>query len=317
VYRVPSLRRDLRLCRAFEAATYVLSALPKVAQLCRRQKYDLVHSQFILPDGLLGSWARFTSGAPFILTAHGTDVPHHNPQRVRRLHSVLLPAWRRLTSQASLVVCPSRYLQMRVLQSNASARTAVIPIGFDPNRFRPQPKSKRILVVTRMVEFKGIQFLLQALEGLQIDHEVTLVGEGPYRATLERYASEHSIPVRFTGWLDNDSRELKELYETSSIFVFPSESENCPFVLLEAMAAGLAIVTSADTGSAELVGDVGVLVPPRDPQAIRSALIELTNSPESVSKLGSAARARLENTYSWAAIAGRYLEIYLHHARKP
>jgi len=275
-----------------------------------------MHSHFILPDGLLGLWAQLAVGLPFIITAHGTDVPHHNPHRVRWLHFCLRPLWRQLTVRASVVVCPSGYLKTRVLNANRRARTMVVPNGFDPSRFRAaKPKTKRILVVTRMVEFKGVQFLLQALHGLHIDYEVILVGDGPYSETLKKYANELDVPVRFTGWLDNNSAELKRLYESSSIFVFPSEIENCPLVLLEAMAAGLAIITTQGTGCGELVGNTAMLVPPRDPQAIRTALIELINRPELTEALGNAARSRLEGTFSWGAIADRYREIYGNHAR--
>jgi glycosyltransferase involved in cell wall biosynthesis len=122
------------------------------------------------------------------------------------------------------------------------------------------------------------------------------------------------VNVRFTGWLDNASPELRELYETSSVFVFPSEAENFPVVLLEAMAAGLAIVTSDATGCAEVVGDAAVLVPPRDAGAIKAALRRLFEDDARRCELGRAARARLEANYSWLAVAQRYVEVYERHA---
>ena len=316
IQRVHSFRKDMRSCRVPEAASYLVGAVPVISKLCRRNIYHIVHSHFILPDGLLGLWAQLATDLPFIITAHGTDVPYHNPHRVRWLHFCLRPLWRYLTLKASLVICPSQYLNARVLNINRSVKTTIIPNGFDPRRFNPAgSKTKRILVVTRMVEFKGVQFLLQALKGLQIDYEVVLVGDGPYSNELKKHACELDIPVRFTGWIDNNSIELKHLYETSNIFVFPSETENCPIVLLEAMAAGLAIITTQDTGCTELVGEAALLVAPRDPHAIRSALIELINNPELIEALGTAARARLERIYSWGSISDRYREIYKQYAR--
>ena len=316
IQRVLCFRKDLRSCRVWEAASYLVGAMPVISKLCRCNRYHIVHSHFILPDGPLGLWAQLTDELPFIITAHGTDVPYHNPHRVRWLHFCLRPLWRYLTLKASLVICPSRYLNSRVLNINRSVKTTIIPNGFDPRRFNPAgSKTKRILVVARLVEFKGVQFLLQALKGLQIEYEVVLVGDGPYSHELKKHVCELGIPVRFTGWIDNDSNELKHLYETSKIFVFPSETENCPLVLLEAMAAGLAIITTRDTGCAELVGKDALLVAPRDPRAIRSALIELINNPELIEALGTAARARLERIYSWGAISNRYREIYKQYAR--
>jgi glycosyltransferase involved in cell wall biosynthesis len=316
IQRVISFRRDLRTCRVPEAASYLVGAMPVISILCRRYKYNIMHSHFILPDGLLGLWIQLTAGLPFIITAHGTDVPYHNPHQVRWLHYCLRPLWRSLALKASLVICPSQYLNSRVLNINRNVKTTVIPNGFNPSRFDPAgSKAKRILVVTRMVEFKGVQYLLQALNGLQIDYEVVLVGDGPYSNELKKRADALDVPVRFTGWIDNNSNELKHLYETSNIFVFPSETENCPLVLLEAMAAGLAIITTRDTGCAELVGKAALLVAPRDPHAIRSALIELIGHPELIKALGTAARSRLERIYSWRAISDRYIEVYEQHAR--
>jgi glycosyltransferase involved in cell wall biosynthesis len=316
IQRAPSYRKDLRSCRVPEAASYLLGAIPVMAERLRRRRYHIVHSHFILPDGLLGFWTHLAAGVPFILTAHGTDVPTHNPYRVRRLHFFLHPVWRLLTLKAAMVVTPSHYLQARVLHANPRARTTVIANGFDPERFHPAgSKRRRILVVARMVEFKGLQFLLEALYGLDIDYEIVLVGDGPYRPALEERARQVSIPVRFTGWLDNDSDQLKVLYETSSIFVLPSETENCPLVLLEAMAAGLAIITTRDTGGAELVGDAALIVRPRDPLAIRTALLELVRHPELIAALGKAARTRLKQTFSWQAVSDRYREVYAQQAR--
>jgi glycosyltransferase involved in cell wall biosynthesis len=80
-------------------------------------------------------------------------------------------------------------------------------------------------------------------------------------------------------------------------------------VLLEAMSAGLAIITTRGTGCDEVVGDSGVLVPPGDPLALRRALVELAHDPDRCRVLGAAARKRLEERFSWPAVAARYAEI--------
>jgi len=316
IYRVPCLRRDLRSCTVPEAASYLLGAVPVISRLLRERRYNLVHSHFILPDGLLAFYAARLADLPFIITAHGTDVPHHNPYRVRLLHTFLSPLWRLLTSRASQIVCPGELLKSRVEHANYRARTTVIPNGFNPSRFDPaKPRAKRVLVVTRMAKFKGVQYLLQALQGFRSDYEVVLVGDGPYCADLKKLAAELAVQAGFVGWLDNQSAELKRLYETSRIFVFPSEVENFPLVLLEAMASGLAIITTKDTGCADVVGDTAILVPPRNPEAIRVALNELVGGKELVEKLGAAARARLESFFSWDQVVNQYRDIYRSHAK--
>jgi len=141
------------------------------------------------------------------------------------------------------------------------------------------------------------------------------VGDGPYLPELRRRAVALRSPARFWGWLDNRSPELRSIYESSGIFVLPSEAENFPIVLLEAMAAGLAIITTAGTGCAEVVGDAGLLVPVRDSRAIGRALRELVEDHDLRQRLGLAARRRIEENFTWRAVAQRYVEEYERHVR--
>jgi glycosyltransferase involved in cell wall biosynthesis len=84
---------------------------------------------------------------------------------------------------------------------------------------------------------------------------------------------------------------------------------------MEAMTAGLAIVTTRDTGCHEVVGETARLVTPRSPEEIGAALAELTASPARCRELGRAARERIERDLSWPVVAERYVEVYRRHAR--
>jgi len=132
------------------------------------------------------------------------------------------------------------------------------------------------------------------------------VGDGPMRAELEELAKRTPTPVKFWGWLDNDSDELRELYESSAVFVFPSLSENFPVVLLEAMTAGLAIITSDIRGCPEVVGDTALLVPPENAAAIREQVLRLSGDETLVGKLGDAARKRVTTLFDWPLVVGQY-----------
>jgi glycosyltransferase involved in cell wall biosynthesis len=76
------------------------------------------------------------------------------------------------------------------------------------------------------------------------------------------------------------------------------------------MAAGLPIIAIGGTGSEEVVGDAGLMVPPRDVEGLRGALRRLLDDPDLRSTLGSRARARLDARFSWRAIAEQYLDLY-------
>ncbi len=310
VYRVPCVRVRDANCTMAEQATYVAAALPYVLRLVRGRRYDVNHTHFIVPDGVLALALRRLAGLPYVITCHGSDVPGYNPHRFLRAHRVLAPVWRAVVGGAEGIISPSESLKALVLRARPGASVTVIPNGIGGDRLRPTPdKRARILVVTRMLERKGVQFFLRALEGLGLDHEVHIVGDGPYLGVLKALAERLRLEVRFWGWLDRASPELIDLYETSRIYVLPSEAENFPVVLLEAMSAGAAIITTRGTGCAEVVGDAALLVEARDPAAIREALLHLTTDPELCRRLGALARARAES-FAWPAIARRHVGYY-------
>jgi glycosyltransferase involved in cell wall biosynthesis len=315
VYRVPCVRKAKHSCTTPEAFTYLAGAMPTIHRLLSKQRYDIAHAHFILPDGLLAWQAKRYSGLPYVITAHGSDVPGYNPHRLRAAHQMVRPVWKAIVQGASRVICPSEILEQLVhVQQPGPNKTVVIPNGLQVGPYAPRTLSPRVLLVTRMLERKGVQYVLDALAETPIATEVNIVGDGPYLPELRRRAVALRSPAKFWGWLDNRSPELRGIYESSGIFVLPSEAENFPIVLLEAMAAGLAIITTAGTGCAEVVGDAGLLVPVRDSRAIGRALKRLVEDGDLRQRLGVAARRRIEENFTWRAVARRYVEEYQRHA---
>ena len=311
VYRAGCLRRSPSICSPPEMATYLARALPIAQSLIRRNGYDLNHTHFIFPDGVLAWALKQLTGLPYVITAHGSDVPGFNPDRFALAHRLLRPIWHQVVGGAAALVAPSRNLAQLITRARPGARPVVIPNGIDPGTLSAdRPRRPRILVVARLFERKGVQHMIRALAGLLHDHELHLVGAGPYEPALVGLAKELSVDVRFHGWLEPGSPQLAGLYETAGIFVLSSEIENFPMVLLEAMAAGLAIITTRGTGCDEVVGDAGILVDPGDVGALRSALVTLMSDPQRRIALGRAARRRLVSQFSWTTVARRYTALY-------
>lgn len=311
VHRVPCIRRSKFHCSLPEAALYVGRARSVLDDLTARVPFDVIHAHFILPGGINARWLSNRTGTPYVLTAHGSDVPGYNPHRLQLAHRLSAPLWHRVTRSAGTIVCPSRAIEALVHARNPALRTTVIPYGFETGRYRSdQPRKKRILVVSRLLRRKGVQNLLSALNDVSSPYEVHIVGDGPFLETLRQQARSAAGTVVFHGWLDNRSPELTALFETSQIFVLPSEAENFPVSLMEAMAAELAIVTSRGTGCAEVVGDAGILVDPGDPVELRDAILRLIAAPDEIRALGLRARQRLERHLSWSSVADRHEQLY-------
>jgi glycosyltransferase involved in cell wall biosynthesis len=307
---VPCTRRQVSCTSVWELMAYVPLLAAHVLLALGRRRYDVCNVHFIMPDGLVAWLLRLVTGRRFVVTAHGSDVPGYNPDRFVGWHRLLAPLWHRIVRTAEAVVCPSPTLERLIRAKVPMARTVVIPNGFDESRFAPdRPRRPRILVVSRLYRRKGVATVIEAFLGLATAFELHIVGDGPELADLRARAGKRRDIV-FHGWIDNADARLRDLYETSSIFALVSEAENFPLCLLEAMASGLAIVTSAGTGCADVVGAAGVLVRPGDVAALRAALADLTSDHERARELGRAARARLEQRYSWRVVATDYMRLY-------
>jgi glycosyltransferase involved in cell wall biosynthesis len=313
VHRVPCFRFRISTCTPPELLSYILGALPVARRVVCESRPDIIHSHFIFPDGLLALALQRRSAIPYVITAHGSDVPGYNPDRFRALHPILAPAWKRVVRQASAIISPSQSLASLVRAQGYAGSLALIPNGYRTacgglSRRRPG----NLLVVSRLFERKGVQYVLQALEGIARPLNLHIVGDGPYLDTLKQAARRlrTRASVHFHGWLDNTSNAFRELMETASIFALPSEAENFPNALLEAMGAGLAIITTSGTGCAEVVGPAALLVPPRNAAKIRAAIEQLSAEPAYCDELGRAARARVQDMFDWRSVAEQYVEVY-------
>ena len=308
VHRVASLRRRIEICRTHEMLTYVCMALPAALRLARRTRYDVCHAHFVLPTGIVAMALNRLTGLPYLLSAHGSDVPGYNPDRFRYLHRLTPRLIRAVTRRSMGTVVPSQFLRHLVHSCAPETAIAVIPHGIDGRKFSPATtKCRAILVVTRMLERKGVQYFLEALRGFDLQgFTVDLVGDGPYLEALRSIAKQRHLNVKFWGWLDGNSRELRELYERSAIFVMPSAAESFGLVLLDAMCAGLAVITAHGCACEEVTGDTALLVPPRDPAAIRTALTKLIADRQLCANLGQMARARAEQVFNWSTLTSRY-----------
>jgi glycosyltransferase involved in cell wall biosynthesis len=179
-------------------------------------------------------------------------------------------------------------------------------------RLSGAPQRPVILTVARLARQKGIDVLLSAAS--QVPDAVFLIaGEGPERTALEGRAAALGLgnSVRFLGAAHN----VPDLLAACDVFVLPSLAEGLPLSVLEAMAAGKPIVATRIAGTDEAVADgtTGVLVPPRDPDALAMAIRSLLADPDRASRLARAGQERVQSEFpvgrTVAAVAAQYEEV--------
>jgi len=145
-----------------------------------------------------------------------------------------------------------------------------------------------------------------------IDFIALFVGDGPLRGKLEGLVRELGLEnrVRFLG--SKDREEIPEILAITDIFVLPSLSEGLPTAVIEAMAAGCPVVATAVGGTAEVVadGETGLLVPPRDPDALAEGMKILLQSRATRRKMGEAGAKRAREYFSIERMVREYEALY-------
>ena len=211
-----------------------------------------------------------------------------------------------LTATRSTVAgIPSRYrAKCRFMLENG------VDLGlFEPAPWPPRPSDTyplRVVFVGRLLPFKGVAKLLEAIKALDFPVQLTIVGKGPERSALERLTYDFGIAekVLFTGNLPLN--EVSQVIQQAHVFCLPSVRESGGAVLLEAMAVGRPVIAIDFGGPAEIVDDgVGVKLPATGKVDVVQGLIrQLENvrrQPELWIARGQEGRRRVEINYSWDA----------------
>ena len=310
IYRVPCIRKKQGVCQTHEMLSYCYSAYRFLPKLLRENKYDICHTHFIIPTGIVSYLNK--NKIPYIITSHGSDVPNYNPDRFGIQHKLLKPLWNGIVKNAECITSPSEYLKNLILdtfdEENYCDKIKVIPNGIYPENFNPKKKKRKILFVTRLFERKGVQYVINAMKDIK-NYELIICGDGPYKEKLEQQIIELNVSnIHLLGYVSYE--QLKYEYETSSIFVLPSSAESFGVVLLEAMSSDCAIITANNSGCCEVVGDAALLVRPRNSDDIKEAIVKLINDDKLRTELIFKARKRVEDNFTWKNIAKQYVSVY-------
>lgn len=216
------------------------------------------------------------------------------------------PSWRadledEEIALADLVLCGSDFCaETLVAEGTPADKIAVAEYGADLERFSPLPDPRtgsgvRLLFVGSLALRKGVHYLVEAAHRLErLGVRLSLVGDRRVRSeALARYSGVVStVPFRLHG-------EMPALYREHDIYVFPSLVEGSSLSIYEAMAAGLPVVTTPNAGSIVRDGLEGLVVPPRDVQALAAAVERLVRDRDMRVEMGRAARRRAESYGSW------------------
>jgi glycosyltransferase involved in cell wall biosynthesis len=319
-----SLESDVRVRRGmYLLAPLVALALRRaLGSLLGGRRYDVVHAHWVVPNAAMITDVVAAHRVPFVVSAHGSDI-------FLAERSAAVRAFARFTlERAARVTACSDDLRRRAVALGApEARTSTVPYGVDAAKFKSTadaefrerlgapPGARLVLALGRLVEKKGFGPLVEAVTGLS-GVQVAIAGAGDLHESLARRIAETGAPVRLVGPLDRAA--VVRALAAADVVVVPSvvdragNVDGLPNTLLEAMAAGRAIVASRVAGIPDVIadGENGLLVPPGDVAALRAALTRLAADDALRARLGAAARASALKRHGWDRTARRFEECY-------
>ncbi|MGX9355706.1 glycosyltransferase [Roseobacteraceae bacterium S113] len=291
---------------------YLIEALILAHEMHQRGLTHL-HNHIAKASCTVAMLASALSGVPYSFTLHGPDI-FYEPLHWRLDEKI---------ARAAFVACISDFCRSQAMVFADQAqwpKLHIVHCGIEPARYAdaPPPSGGRLLFVGRLAAVKGVAVLFDALARLGDTRpalELTLIGDGPERAALERHAKALGLADRVTFLGYRSQAEVAQALAAHDVFVLPSFAEGVPVVLMEAMAAGRPVITTRIAGVPELVEDgaSGLLVPPGNAPALARAIAALTSGADQA-QMGEVGRAKVSAEFEIMSQAKRLAELIVGEA---
>ena len=287
------------------------------AQLAEERKIGHVHSHFVHKFGELISRL---SKKSYSFTAHCFEEKAMSKEAKQNL--------RRLIEYSSFVITVTDFARRglsSMVDPKHRAKIQTIRCGINMEKFSRYLKNEDIFTIVSVAGLyprKGTHYLIEALALLKgkIKLKTLIIGDGPERHKLEELAQQRKVNdlIQFVG--KTLSHEVNRYLRISDCFVLPcivtddGYMDGLPVSLMEAMAAGLPVISTPVAGIPELVinGETGLLVPQRDSEALAEAILALYNNPELCEKLGKCARQKVVEEFNLEKTGKQVAELFTH-----
>lgn len=293
-----------------------------------RNRFDVIHVHWPFPLAFFGIAMKLRRNVPLVYTFHGASLILAKKNRIfRTVLKVLLRF-------PDLVTVNSSFTASLVREFSSKVKIEIIPFGSSvdsafklvENQTKKEvsvkdEKRKKVLFAGRLVERKGVEYLIKAaaiLKEKRSDFTVEIVGDGPLFKDLNKLNEELETCdcVKFRGFVSDE--ELDTAYKTSYIFVLPAiydrngDTEGLGVVLVEAVQRNIALIASNVGGIVDIVKneETGLLVPEKDEKALAEAIERILDDDKLYTKIVSEASKHIDSYFSWDRISKKYEEIY-------
>jgi glycosyltransferase involved in cell wall biosynthesis len=301
------------------AGFYLIAGTINIIFHCLKKKYDIIHCHWPFPHIVFGYSASRFGKSKLISSFYGVEL-----RWVKNKLPVFKPLLKFAIKKSDAVTAISSYTA-REMSEIAPANITIIPFGaatVSDQRvlMAKDNRIKNILFVGRLVERKGVKYLIEAfsLVNKTMEASLTIVGEGSEKTNLEALVKERGLEdkVNFTGKVTQ--AQLEDYYRKCDIFVLPAitdskgDTEGLGVVLLEAMAYRKPVIGSELGGIPDIIknGFNGLLVPEKDSVKLADAISQILQKPEMANSFGEAGFQFVNANFSWDKIINDIKQLY-------
>lgn len=299
------------------AFLYVIFGIFAIFFRSKKEKYDVIHVHWPLPQGLFGIIGKMTNtNTKIIMTFYGAEFTLANK----------LPFGNKLLSflihRADSIIAISTFTKEKI-QEISKVDVEIIPFSSAilPSKIyvkKQETTIKHILFVGRLIERKGVAYLIDAINKLSSNVVLDIAGEGPLYATLKIKIDSLGLNKRIFlhGRVSNE--ELKKLYENCDVFVLPSitdkwgDTEGLGVVILEAMSFGKPVIGTSVGGITDIIkdGKNGLLVPQKNSMQLANAIKRVLRDNKLENYLSNNGINTVKHSFSWQSIIDAIEKIY-------
>lgn len=321
----------------------ILSGIVHLLRFIKRERPDVIHAHWLLPNGFIGAIASRLTGVPLVISVPGSDAQVADMNPLFRAMAVFA------MRQASLMTANSQELRDAVaavpsflatpnFRQQVLGKFDLILYGTNPDVLCPDPTGVAklrqqlqiptqtsgstnegpvlFLCLGRMVYKKGFDVLIRALAKPALRKRnvmAVMVGGGDQRVEWEELAGQLGVAdrLRWTGNVPVD--QIRTYYNLADLLINPAvqkPADGLNVCVIDAMSCGTPVVGSNVQGNplAIVDGETGLLVPESDPAALAAALATLVDDADLRQQMGRASRQRIETELGWPHLARRYIQ---------
>lgn len=302
----------------FPAIFLVISSCVNIIKLCKKRKFDIIQVHWPFPLGITGYLGAKASKGKLVLKFYSAELIFalRGPFPFKEILKSII-------KKADLIVANSSYTKNLLHDFYPEIQAEVIPEGFSvvsKGSGKKEENSKKILFVGRLVERKGVEYLIRAipLVSQELDAKLDIVGDGEMRSKLEELA--HSLKIKdrvnFTGRVEETL--LDKYYQECDLFVLPAivdskgDTEGLGMVLVEALSYGKPVIASAVGGIVDIIKnkETGLLVPEKDEKALAQAIVSILKNHSWAKELASGGYQHIKKHFDWDKIVDKTLTLY-------